>query len=501
MKTLLLVFGMVGSATAWAWNPAMDHADAVVRFRSALCGDGSGGIQGSAVLLKTPDGSTYALTSESLVVPGRGACHSVQEGASPAVQALLVHADWASGLALLKFPAQLPSGRPVALDDFLDQAPQTGIQAVNFGYTLANQFYMDPTANVLLGRSDRHHLLNVARATELNNTHIEAGMVGGGSFASSDGKFIGVISHQYLKMRTGSATRPFTWDRVAGHFESRAILIPAAFAAEWVRSVLLGQQAADPIARVRAEDRLSGKDRVRVGGLELEAFCPQSGTPGSGGGSPIGGGDGTGIGGGDGTGIGGDTPDDPACRIVMTEDLVGGTSGQLPSGTEEAWPKLMANLKAGRRAKFIYFASRDDLSGGLSAVAVRSTAEMLKVIAKGLWSPIVAYDPLPTPTSPISEAEAKFQDIFHHLSFFGGCVLTRNTVFVRNVLRSDFNGLLQQRDIDMLTDLNGIGQPCWTMVALSDEHRPPTVQPPKLLPYLLGRYAEIKALLPPGVVH
>ncbi len=284
---------------------SQNPADWTVKVQSWLCQQPDHRFNGSGLLLRIQE-HDYVLTSEHVVLHGvADFCHSIS-GASVKniVRADLRAVDFATGMALLKLSKPLENAAPPTLDIFEPQTPNIGQKLTVAGYPAkSDELLVPPVGDVLKNSSSRHEIPLISKVIETIGAHGEYGMSGGPAWSQKGGKngVIGMLSHQYLSMRPGTATQVAEWQAEENrqyHSSNFLILIPSKSILRWIGEVIKAPSAAPFLLR-DPYSQLQGKSVVLMNEVRVEYIAGSIADP-----TPIGG-DGTGIGG-DGTGIGGD---------------------------------------------------------------------------------------------------------------------------------------------------------------------------------------------------
>lgn len=290
MKSVLFSIALLVSAVGWANTPD----EATVKVRSFLCGRDSKERVGSGVLISALN-KTYVLTSSEthFSQDKERVCYSVSNHSGSA-KAQLKKKDWGWGLSLLEMPTPLPESHSVVLQP----NPSQGGAAVKLsGFELLSTSLTLQNGTTLTAKSDRHSMPFVKYLTEVMNTEVEAGFVGGPVWDSSN-SLVGIVTSEYLRILPGRPTFPFPWKQEAGFKQKHLLVLPTAALAEWVTQVLQTEALA-PLT-TQLDDELKNTEVVYTGGLRFESKTPPDNISDPASGTfPIGGADGGGIGGAD----------------------------------------------------------------------------------------------------------------------------------------------------------------------------------------------------------
>jgi hypothetical protein len=284
MKHFFLLALMLSLApSAEAASPA------VGKFRSFLCASPSRARVGSASLVKV-DGRTLVLTSSHVLFHGtnaQGVCHEFISGASRLVlNPIAINA--LNGLAVLDVVGGSgPSLAPLEISgDSLPGDPTRGCLA---GVPFDAVGLPDRCeADVPTRQSPRTILPLVPSVMEVRG-HSEYGM-SGGAWLDSNGRWDGLVSHQYLAIEAGKPATIHHYDtKPSSTAELVALVIERPFAVSWIRNALSGATEARIAEDLDAQKR--GVFVLALGGVLFEERCQVA--------SPVGGigGDAIGIGG------------------------------------------------------------------------------------------------------------------------------------------------------------------------------------------------------------
>ncbi|NUM87827.1 MAG: trypsin-like peptidase domain-containing protein [Bdellovibrionales bacterium] len=320
---------------------AAGASPSVVKVMSHRCGQTRGMKYGSGTLVKER-GGVYVITSDHVVYHGdkdQGICHRVlADGKEHPVQ--LLAANSFKGLALLK-PAR-ENARLSELALSMDGKTTESDFAQLAGYPAASRAAIaDRNAQVLSSASDRKILPQVSSVVEVKG-HSEYGM-SGGALLDNGGRYAGLISHQYLRMRLGAPSSLHIREEGSSEKgqELIALVIPGAVVREWMEEAIQGRGNVrfDVAAQLRRSEAMA-LDGMR---FTVKSGCRQQK-------GPVGG-EGAGIGGrgGEGAGIGGSDSTSGGCEILVTlerENATAQTSGITSPWYGQLREKLMAGATA-----------------------------------------------------------------------------------------------------------------------------------------------------------
>jgi hypothetical protein len=344
-KMIALLFVFASSAFA-------SGVEQVVKVQSAPCGGSSASVRTSSGIAFNNGHQALVLVQESRIFHGsekQGFCHQVRFPESPDwSKAEFFHIDWRSGLALLKFESALPL---VGLDHLLDSrttAPKNSGQVSGFALSSATRTLSN--ARILLSDSRRTSIPGVERVIEIQSAPVDAGFIGG-ALLGPNGKILGMISQEYIRMMPGGTSRPTEWGFAPASRERHLVVIPAEKLLIWVAAGI-----SPSLYRVDPKDQLLSKPRITAGRIRYEMECPPPGsTP-----RPE---DGFPIGGVDAAGIGGDSLQDRACRVKLS---LAEEATQLPppffGQTDPIWADY---LKQGARIEIPFFSTNHDENGAV----------------------------------------------------------------------------------------------------------------------------------------
>lgn len=300
MKTLIfsLVLGFASSVYS---DESEKFSKGLVKISSSACEDATVVFHGSGLAF-TEGEKTYVITSEHVVIhSGRGFCHSVESPELGKVPALLVSADWGTGLALLKLEGTfaLPS-----LATLQTIAIKEGDSLTSAGYPFHSYDspIKDPRCTLLSAQSKRAYIPLVPYYLEVQGCRVEYGMSGGIAF-SNRGGMAGIISHQLLRSRVGGPAEVVTLESNLVPDDHQFFVIPWPFVTKWISGILTKTV---PTSAVRDPlSQLNGLNReILSRGLRFQSDVKPVSREDS---RTRGGSDGTGIGGSDGSGVGGNS--------------------------------------------------------------------------------------------------------------------------------------------------------------------------------------------------
>lgn len=316
--------------------------DVVVKVHSGLCNSNFVNFAGSGMLFKN-NGRIYALTSEHVVLHANGEfCHSVSNNTIGSKAADLAAVDWGMGLALLVLDEKsLNVDLPVAAF-FSVEAPLSNEGVVTYGYPYeSDNLLSDANGRVMDLKSKRAYVPLVGDMIEILGSHGEFGMSGGPVVSGKDGKFIGVLSHQFIEMVPGGKSSVGEFSSGLADVKNHLLVIPSAAVRSWLSGYFKNPVQYKPAFVMDPRHQIDRRQVVFSSGLKFE-FMPTGAKTGTDGGG-IGGGDGVGIGGGDGVGIGGDDtptvqfPGSGAGYVSISFDREKHAAAWTPSEVRSVW--------------------------------------------------------------------------------------------------------------------------------------------------------------------
>lgn len=309
------------------------ETDAVVKIYSRPCGKNSVKV-GSGTLI-VHDGSVHVLTSDHVVYHGtraEGVCHSIRfEGR--VFEANLVAANFLNGLALLEVNTPNDAMRQASIRPERDFVPSSraAVFGTIAGYPGASTgLSADTRAQILSASSSRSVLPEVSTLLEVKG-HSEFGMSGGALF-DQNGRYAGLLSHQYLRMNLGAPSSVHEYEAEGEQGEFIALVIPAETTLEWLRGARN--------VRLDLKSQFAGKMAVSFEGVRFSAqACRDSAGP---------------VGGrldfgGEGAGIGG-SEEKHTCRILVSLDKNGART-RFPFREGRWFDSLRDKLLAGGTAE------------------------------------------------------------------------------------------------------------------------------------------------------
>jgi hypothetical protein len=433
-----LVSIAMSGAPAFAEERLTVAEAAVVKVYSFQCNNQRSDFRGSGTLFKrsADDHSLYVLTSEHVLLSGNEAdanvCHKVsyqsRGGASDGTwldaKAELIATDWQSGLALLK----LSDPQSIDLETIqtyreliatVPTKPEINVVGLPYGST---DGLVRSVGTLVAEQSFRHLMPNKAPVFEVDRAAGEFGMSGGPAF-DTDGKFVGLLSHQFIVTRPGGAAGVgVVSEGSQASQDNRLLLIRGTDVVNWLDRAL-GSDFQPGFVR-SVTDQLKGREVVYVGNLKFSAQpvdreCttskPVQSQPGTApvGGDPVGiGGDPVGIGGGDPVGIGGVGQSLPKSIAISVEwdrnpPAFARTSRWNIARLEPWFVKLKDAVLTSDSPEIsaIVYREPNAPEKGLSRICVRSLEEFFrKLVADG--SEAVTYRKKLTSSDPGNRAVA-----------------------------------------------------------------------------------------------
>ena len=295
MRTSLLALVVLLAVRALA----VVDVSSIVKTSSGLCGDSDHLFHGSGLAF-TDSGKSFVLTSEHVLLHGNDRyCHWVWNARLGKISARLRAVEYGNGLALLELEKPID-----ALPSLSGLSPRDGLEGESIdviGFAFSQEELISKNSGrVLVAQSTRALIPMVPKMTETIDAHGEYGMSGGPVF-SDKGEFVGVLSHQYVRLIPGQKAKvsEFSKDSLS---ENHLLVIPAAIVLPWVRQAV---SASAPLPSYLVRDpemQLKGREVVVSSGLRFEFSDAFKGNPvgGADGAGRVGGADGAGAGGGDG---------------------------------------------------------------------------------------------------------------------------------------------------------------------------------------------------------
>lgn len=208
-----------------------------VKLVTSSCESKQPVIKGSGILFKA-QGDQYIVSSEHATPLRSGLCYSFSTKSGITGALKLVSSDWENGLSLLRV-VQPNSNVETGLEDFQAQnvSNEVEVQAIGFPFE-AGQPLVDK-GRVVLNSSDRSPFYNKFNLIEVVGTRVDYGMSGGALISTSNGKILGILSHQRLIPVLGSPSRI---SRATPQERNNHILvIPSPVVLEWIRATLGGK--------------------------------------------------------------------------------------------------------------------------------------------------------------------------------------------------------------------------------------------------------------------
>ncbi len=346
---------LLSAISAWA---APDWREATVKITSFPCLTESPRYEGSGLVFAR-EGASYLITSEHVVLHSREKeiCH---EAGGQRLD--LVDADFAAGLALLRFPVAEPGA--VAFADLReDSGPLSAL-----GFPAGSESLAVLANGTLLTATSRRALI-AGQPTLLEGAGlpVEYGM-SGGVLLSGNG-FAGILSHQVLRREAGKATRPQDLTPGPGSDNDLVLAVPAAAVKNWITSRLAGERA--EWRRDSASQRLS-RPALRYGSL---LFSLKQGK----------GGDVWDIGGSDGSGIGGDEPNAEELSYIEMSFVPGATPAEksrvFRDPSLDRWREW---LLAGKKVRLLFLKN----PAAKRLLRLQSLSQFLTFWQRDGWTPV-----------------------------------------------------------------------------------------------------------------
>lgn len=250
---LLIIAVLVFTGSTWA-----GVEESLVKVTSYPCQRPKYAKFGSGVLVKTTD-RLFVLTSDHVIYHGGssdGVCHKVYSfDAEKQISVTPVMINFAKGVALFEaFDADLESlALPYSsLVEGVEEELSTF--GVLHGYPYGSKSVItDQNAQVMSKNSDRTILPSIKSVIEVNG-HTEYGMSGGGFF-DEDGRYKGLISHQYLQIREGKPAKLYESSEGTVAGTMIGLMIPAKTIVAWLDKYLS--------KGIKEEVRWDIKDQIR----------------------------------------------------------------------------------------------------------------------------------------------------------------------------------------------------------------------------------------------
>lgn len=318
MKITPLVVLLIAASSLAAPN------ESVLKVTSYPCATPEKVRHGSGTAF-SKDGKLYLVTSSHVLFHGDAnerICHRTSDPSGAGVTARLLRVNVARGAALLQLPDNVSLAvRPLEWRALADEVPVSETDAELTGFAWESKTRSsDSSARILDARSTRGILPLVKTIFEVKG-HSEYGM-SGGSLLTAKGSYVGMLSHQYLRVISGEVSEPQSYRRGerVNDSEMIALVIPRSEVAAWIVSALREQAGSD--LRERVADQLRGDSAIALSGLVfLEQAPPEGNTLAQGRRTTSGG---------DGVGVGGDGRRGSRAGVTVTVSL--------DSGQGQAWP-------------------------------------------------------------------------------------------------------------------------------------------------------------------
>lgn len=207
MKKILLVIIL-----SWGSLSFSRDLDFVVKITSSVCGYNKSKMMGSGSLFNY-NGSVYVLTSEHVLYHSKGSryCHQVNNSMLNE-SAQLLFADWGRGIALLKLNIP-PSDKFLKFPEDFVQNPFEKVLVAGVPYAEVDTHVSD-TGKIITFKGKRLLSPIITESMEIVGASGEFGMSGGAVLGQNGDEifYLGLLSHQILKMVPGSSTQTTEWD-------------------------------------------------------------------------------------------------------------------------------------------------------------------------------------------------------------------------------------------------------------------------------------------------
>lgn len=212
------------------------ESDFVVKTRSFPCGKAHKSLFGSGVVLNI-NSASYIVTSEHVIYHQKDVyCHEALNEVYGTLKTELLAVDWGTGLAVLKVKTDR-SLKGLSLSDFKIQYGE-GERVVTYGFP-AKTFrgLISGPGHIVATKSDRGLIPLQVEMLEVSGAPGEFGMSGGPVL--SDGRFVGMLSHQYIKMLPGGPSQVSEYSEGSG-VQNQLLLISSSYIKGWLGEVLRG---------------------------------------------------------------------------------------------------------------------------------------------------------------------------------------------------------------------------------------------------------------------
>lgn len=352
---LLLFFVIAHPAKAQEVLP--NWQTATVKVTSSPCLTGSPRFEGSGLLFQE-QGRVFVVTSEHVLIHDSSSriCHMISSARGDSQRAQLIRADYFNGLALLEL-ASSDSNSAVPLEILRSPVPAIGESLTALGYPAAsNQLAVQSQGQLTSAQSLRALIPGVKAMIEADGLLVEFGMSGGLLVANKDSRFVGIITHQYLKREAG---HPTNVGEIGGENSVRpgdlAFAIPAAQVADWIQATLTASAKQDWIRRPQSQ--LQAVEEICFQVLCFSMTQKKAAEVLEIGGR---GGDGAGVGG-DGAGVGGDEAKEQMAVVSVRLDPTASSEQRQLVYADPELEKFRLGLLQGQSQKqeiFIGFLKR-----------------------------------------------------------------------------------------------------------------------------------------------
>lgn len=429
------------------------HALDVAQLKTFDCAKPSSAWS-SEVLLFEQNSVTYALASERRVIPSSDQtlyCHEI-EFLGKKYDAKYVNSNWGLGVALLSVstsltheslpvlpPAKLKSGKPIEI-----VSSQKSV-----------------TGKLLSAKSDRHAIPDEDFVYEIWGGLVNTTQVGAPVLyqdkATSKSYWLGTLSHQYLKIVSGSPTRLEEWKTSDTQYENHLVVISSESISQWVSDVMANSYQS--AFHVSAQDRLNGVDRITAGKLIFEELCPSAKT------ATVVTGDYP-IGGADGVGIGGSIQTSRMCKLSLSVDTTS-VNREFPVSGFKNWQQdVMSELKSNSNldSEIWYLTKRNSISNQLERWSFGLLSEFFTDFKRTGMSPVLIYQDQTLSVAGIDKTLNDIRDqaqvVIQSASDWDQSLMSVKTpatqsliqqlFFISVLLKSEAQSLIELNDIEFL---------------------------------------------------
>lgn len=416
-------------------SPLMAFAsvqDAVVKVISQS--DGQPTSYGSGWLVQREDGA-YVVTSEHVLKP-KG-IHQVLVG-NKTIPCELIASDWGRGLALLKPLRAVSSGTRLDANSSSEVLSiGQSVQVLGFPFSQNEESLQSPGEIVLL-KSNRA-FLPLTSGIELIKSHGEFGMSGGPVF-TTNGSFVGILSHQVLKVTPGEPSSIQALQ--SGTIAQNLFLIPREAVLQFLSSATSGRierlSSGEKTLQLRSGSFVFTEKSSAVKNTQVAAAK----------------GDGWGTGGGQ----------EAANSLQMEVSLVSPAGEGLSFNFSN---KLRDRLLQRKNVVIVGFFSRDQVSKQIKQYRFQTAEEFVRLLVQPNLFPVLAG------TASDEGANAKMMESIRSAQEFVakfeavGFKEDRLILEIKTILslaQSENRLMLEKSDLTRLLDASGAARDSWRVL-------------------------------------